>query len=51
MLHEYNDMSKKYIPNLKKNYKYLTKSQDDNSDIYLIHITGENRIYVIEYFL
>lgn len=51
MLHEYNDLPKEYIPNLKKSYKYLTKSQDDNSDFYLIHITGKNRIYVIEYFL
>lgn len=47
----YNDVPKEYIPNLEKSYKYLSKSTDDNSNIYLIYIIGENRIYVIENFL
>lgn len=51
ILDGYNNVPKEYIPDLKKSYKYLTKSKDDNSDIYLIYITGENKIYVIEYFL
>ena len=51
MLDNYNDVSKKYIPNLKKDYKYMNKTKDDNSNLYLIYINGENRIYVIEYFL
>lgn len=51
MLDKYNDIPKEYIPNFKKKYKYLTKVENDNSKIYLIHITGENRIYVIENFL
>ena len=51
ILDEYNDVPKEYIPNLEKSYKYLTNSKEDGSDIYLIYVTGENRIYVIEYLL
>ncbi len=51
MLGEYNDVSEQYIPDLKKDYKYVTKTKDDNSQLYLVYINGENRIYVIEYFL
>lgn len=51
MLGEYNDVSEQYIPDFKKEYKYVTKSKEDNSQLYLVYINRENRIYVIEYFL
>lgn len=42
------EIPEKYKIDLNKKYEYMVKTKDDNSKLYLVHIIGENKIYLIE---
>ena len=41
-------ISEEYKIDFNKKYEYIRKTKDDNSELYLIYIIEENKIYVIE---
>lgn len=50
-LQSYDEVEKipeNYIPNLNEDYKYYTKSLEDNSKLYLVYIPGVKKIFVGE---
>lgn len=42
------NISEEYKIDFNKKYEYIRKAKNDNSELYLIHIIEENKIYVIE---
>lgn len=42
------EIHNEYVPDLTRDFFYFHKELEDNSKIYIIHIPGENKIYISE---